>query len=119
MHAAKVECGAVAGVDICAVNCSMHFVVPLQGTEGPEGGRGQGLLSGVTVIRTGSLFQMMDKMMLPLGMRIKKYFREIGSFTSPHSPWEWEQNHDLCQELECPTAMSLPTSLATFQAQVL
>lgn len=64
-------------------------------------------------------FQILDKMILPLGMRIKKYSRETGSFTPPYSRWGWEQKYDLFQEFECPTDMSSPTSLATFQGQVL
>lgn len=55
VHTARCERGVMAISDICSW-LSMHIVVPLQGAEGAIDGRGQGLLSGVTVIiRTGSL----------------------------------------------------------------
>lgn len=65
------------------------------------------------------MFQILDKMILPLGTRIKKYSRATGSCTPPLFPRDWKQNYDLFQEFECPTAVFPLTSLAPFQAQVL
>lgn len=49
-------------------------------------------------------FQILDKMILPLGTRIEKHSSATGSLTPiPVSPWEWGQSDDPFQELECLT----------------
>lgn len=52
------------------------------------------------------VFQILDKVILPLGMKFKKHSRETGSLSPPRSFWKQEQNCDLFQEFKCPTAVA-------------
>lgn len=63
------------------------------------------------------MLQILDKMILPLGVRIK-YSRET-ALSPTHAFWEQEQSYDLSWEFNCPTAVSSPASVATFEVQVL